>query len=133
MGMILRWSRHKLACLMTYPRHLDRCRGQTSRGCMSKREDRGAGPLQHFLEIDTGPAEGFQAKKHHDGLVKKYHGSQSVISRSFIVKVRMILAIFYSKAANLSTTVYQTTVYQTTVYQTTVYQSHDDTQSCFST
>jgi hypothetical protein len=52
---------------------------------MSKREDRGAGPLQHFLEIDTGPAEGFQAKKHHDGLVKKYHGSQSVISRSFIV------------------------------------------------
>jgi hypothetical protein len=100
---------------------------------MSKREDRGAGPLQHFLEIDTGPAEGFQAKKHHDGLVKKYHGSQSVISRSFIVKVRMILAIFYSKAANLSTTVYQTTVYQTTVYQTTVYQSHDDTQSCFST
>jgi hypothetical protein len=52
---------------------------------MSKREDRGAGPLQHFLEIDTGPAEGFQAKKHHDGLVKKDHGSQSVISRSFIV------------------------------------------------
>jgi hypothetical protein len=47
--------------------------------------DRGAGPLQHFLEIDTGPAEGFQAKKHHDGLVKKYHGSQSVISRSLIV------------------------------------------------
>jgi hypothetical protein len=89
---------------------------------MGKREDRGAGP-KHFLEIDTGPAEGFQAKKHHDGLVKKYHGSQSVISRSFIVKVRMILAIFYSKAANLSTT----------VYQTTVYQSHDDTQSCFST
>jgi hypothetical protein len=83
---------------------------------MGKREDRGAGP-KHFLEIDTGPAEGFQAKKHHDGLVKKYHGSQRV---SFLVRssLRMILAIFYSKAANLSTT---------------VYQSHDNTQSCFST
>jgi hypothetical protein len=101
MGMILpRCSRHKLACLMTYPRHLDRCRGQTSRGCMGKREDRGAGP-KHFLEIDTGPAEGFQAKKHHDGLVKKYHGSQRV---SFLVRssLRMILAIFYGSQSVIS-------------------------------
>jgi hypothetical protein len=36
----------QMACLMTYTSHLDRCRGQTSRGCVGKLEDRGANPCQ---------------------------------------------------------------------------------------
>lgn len=98
----------RMPCLMTYTSHLDRCRGQTSRGCMGKLKIVAPTPAKN-LEICMGPAEGSQAKKHHDGLLSKYLGSGRV---SFLVRssLRIFLAIPYSKAASPSDAMYPSPV-----------------------